>query len=161
MAERTANTGEIMSNDYDYHLVVLGNPKAQGRPKGKVISGHVHIYDPSESRKAKKSLALIVQEYAPAKLLICPLAIKMEFYFPYRQGDYGTGRNAGVLKTSVPLWHTVKPDVDNCVKLALDAMTGIFFHSDSIISKLEVIKQYSERPRTEIFIKVLKNNKEI
>lgn len=144
---------------YDYTLTILGSPKSQGRHRtytkgrdGRPLPYAVRV---NPSAKDKKNLKLIVQERAPEKPLDCPLKLKVLFYFPYRKSDYGTGKNKGRLKGSAPVWHTVRPDCDNCVKLILDAFSGIFWRDDTLISMLEVQKKYSERPRTEIYIKLL------
>ena len=148
-----------MANNFDYKLVVLGDPKAQARHRtytkgrgGRPLPYPIQV-DPSA--KDKKNLKIIVQEKAPEKPLTCPLEVKLLFYFPRRKGDYGTGRNAGTLKDSAPVWHTVRPDCDNCIKLVMDALNGVFWRDDTVICKLETEKQYSERPRTEIYIKIL------
>jgi len=151
-------------NDYDYKLVVLGGPKSQGRHRtytkdknGKPLKYPLQV-DPS--KYDKRSLRIVVQDKAPEKPLDCPLELKLVFCFPYRKGDYGTGRNAGILKSSAPKYHTVKPDVDNLIKLIFDALNGIFWRDDTIICKLESEKRYDLRPRTEIYIKEVKEQKQ-
>ena len=39
---------------------------------------------------------------------------------------------------------TVKPDVDNCAKSVLDALNGVFYTDDRLVSELSVKKVYSE-----------------
>jgi len=142
-------------NNYDYKLVVLGDPKAQGRPRATRIGGFVKVYDDPKSAKAKRNLMVVVQEQAPKKLLDCPLKVDLYFYLPRPKGHYGTGRNAGKLKDSAPINHTKKPDIDNLRKLVMDAMTGIFWRDDSLVCEGTTRKVYSDKPRTEIFIKIL------
>lgn len=45
-----------------------------------------------------------------------------------------------------------KRDIDNGIKLCLDAMTGIVYKDDSEIVCLEVWKDYADEPRIEIEI---------
>jgi Holliday junction resolvase RusA-like endonuclease len=162
MAEGTTNTGADMSNKYDYHLVVLGDPKEQKRHRtasfdrtGKPLPCTIR-YDPSKTDK--KNLREIVQNKAPLTPLNCPLRVNLEFCMPRPKSHYGSGKNAGTVKDSSPRHHTTKPDIDNLRKLVMDAMNGIFWRDDALICEGTTIKRYSERPRTEIFIKVLKNN---
>ena len=41
-------------------------------------------------------------------------------------------------------------DVDNVAKAVLDALTGIVFHDDSQVERLEVTKVEGERPRVSV-----------
>lgn len=47
---------------------------------------------------------------------------------------------------------TKKPDIDNIVKIILDAMNKFAFKDDTQVTKLEVEKRYSEIPR--VYIKI-------
>ena len=136
-------------------FTILGSPKAQGRPRAARRGKFVTVYDPPESRKAKQNVAVVAQQYAPDELLTGPLSVDMRFYFSRPNSHYGTGRNAGKLKDSAPGCHTKKPDIDNLRKLFMDALTGIIFKDDSQVCRGTTSKSYSEKPRTEIFIKTL------
>lgn len=49
----------------------------------------------------------------------------------------------------------VRPDTDNYVKLVLDALNGLAWRDDSIITDLHVKKRYAEKePRIDIWISV-------
>ena len=151
-----------MSNQeeiWDIELTVLGEPNAQKRHRG-VSRGRdgkplpfVRSYDPSKA--TKRDLKRLVQAEAPDKPFLGPLRVDVYFYFAYRKGDYRTGRNAGVLKETAPIWKDTGKDRDNCDKLILDALTGIFWLNDSQVCDGRIKKLYSERPRTEIYIKRL------
>lgn len=46
-----------------------------------------------------------------------------------------------------------KNDIDNCLKILLDAAEGILFENDSQITELHVFKEYDKKnPRTEISV---------
>ena len=151
-----------MDNDYDYNLVILGDPKAQKRHRTitKGRGGHqlpfARTYDPSAIDK--RDILRVVQAGAPEKPLDEPLRVDIKLYYQRPKGHYGTGRNSGKLKSSAPLWHTKKPDRDNADKIILDALSGIFWRDDSLICAGEITKQYSDKPRTEIYIKLIKEN---
>lgn len=152
-----------MDNNYEHKLVILGEPMAQKRHRhtGKDRNGKplkfVRTYDPSAN--SKQSLREVVQTQAPPKPLLGPLRVDCFFYFAHRKGDYGSGKNAGVLKASAPLWKDTGKDRDNCDKFVLDAITGVFFLNDSQVCDGRIIKQYSENPRTEIYITILTQTK--
>ncbi len=134
---------------------MLGDPKAQGRPRARNAGKFIQVYDDPKSAKEKHKLEVVVQEKAPDTPLDCPLQVDLEFYMPRPKGHYGTGKNGGKLKDSSPLHHTKRPDIDNLRKLVMDALTGIFWRDDSLICEGMTIKQYSSCPRTIINIKIL------
>jgi len=103
-----------MADNYDYKLVIYGNPKAQGRHRtytkdrnGKTLK-YARQVDPSETDK--RNLQLVVQQQAPPKLLACPVCVDINFYFPRPKSHYRTGKYAGQLKENAPSYHTKKPD---------------------------------------------------
>ena len=52
---------------------------------------------------------------------------------------------------SVLHW-TKKPDIDNLIKLVLDALNGVFYVDDAQVMRITASKQYDELARTEITI---------
>lgn len=192
-----------MTCDYDYKLVVPGDPKAQGRPRTRIIQTKVHvaelirnikvriacigqpnepadwseeirqmdavlaqskkkafasIYEDKKDREAKVKLAAAVKDQAPKELLEGPLRVDILFFFARPKGHYRTGKFAGMLKPQYCASNNYRistPDRDNLDKLVLDALTGVFWRNDAIVCQGWLDKRYSERPRTEIYIKIL------
>jgi len=151
---RGLNARDYMT-DYDYELTILGDPKAQGRPRACAFGKHARMYERKQDKAAKHTLAVIARLRAPKELLRGPLRVDIRLYFARPQAHYGSGRNRGVVKPLAPLWHTSRPDRDNLDKLVLDALTGVFWRDDNQVCAGEITKQYSDRPRTEIGIKKL------
>ena len=154
-----------MDNSDTIKLVILGEPLAQKRHKhtsrdqsGKPLP-FTRTYDPS--KKDKYNIRQIAQLKAPPRLLMGPIRVDCYFYFGYLKGHYGTGKNIGRLKDSAPYWKDTGKDRDNCDKLILDALTGVFFPNDSQVCAGEIKKKYSEKPRTEIYITPLNKQKEL
>lgn len=131
-------------------IIILGDPKAQKRHRTFQRGKFAGRYDPSANEKADFLTA--IQNNAPEKPLAGPIFLMLIFYMQRPKGHYGTGKNVGELKVSAPLRHTKKPDIDNLAKFVLDAMKGIFWRDDSVISKLNVTKIYDDKPRTLIQI---------
>jgi len=48
--------------------------------------------------------------------------------------------------------HAKKPDYDNVEKFILDVLSGVVYEDDRQVYKAQAKKEYSENPRTEIFI---------
>ena len=69
--------------------------------------------------------------------------ISGEFVFARPKSHFGTGRNSGKLKPSAPAHHTSKPDVDNILKIILDALQGVIFADDSQCVSVDCRKRYA------------------
>ena len=152
--------------EYDYEYVIAGSPRPQLRHraryiKPKVGKGFVSVYDDPDSAKEKKHIAALIKKSTPERILDCPLQVDLVFHMPRPLSHYGTGRNSDKLKDSAPKMHTKKPDIDNLRKLTMDALTGIVWRDDSLVCKGTTTKQYSERPRTEIFIKIIQEQENL
>jgi Holliday junction resolvase RusA-like endonuclease len=129
-------------------LIVYGSPIPLKRHR------HTHrgfTYDPS---KADKRVFLEnVRNLAPKSPLYGAISMSIEFYIARPKAHYRTGQYSNILKDSSPTWHISRGDIDNYVKLVLDALNGVFYKDDSQVCILETIKKYSSNPRTVVQIK--------
>ena len=116
-------------------------------------------YDPSV--KDKQSFATQAALKRPGEPLNGALRLKLTFYMPRPKSHYRTGKRSHVLKAKAPVFHSIKPDLDNLVKLISDCIgRRTFIVDDSQICALASIKVYSDdldwnndHPRTEVEIK--------
>ena len=138
-------------------FIIHGNPVAQGRPRFARIGNHVRAYDPAKSRSWKESVRWAAVEGMNMKrhsLFTEALAVEITFWFQRPRGHYGTGKKAGFVKDSAPRHHTIKPDVENCVKGVLDGMKGIVYRDDSQVVMLIAKKRYTtDAPFTEVDVR--------
>ncbi len=77
--------------------------------------------------------------------------LRIVAYFPVPQSYSKKKRGeciAGVIKP------TMKPDIDNVIKAALDAMNGVVFDDDKQVIELLVAKRYTERGEGYIEVEV-------
>lgn len=152
-------------DDYDFHYTVAGNPLAQQRVGARYVpgkgrqKGFIQMYDPPKCRKEKEHIAVLIKLSNP-EILTGPIRVDLEFFMPRPLSHYGTGKNNLNLKPNAPTHHIKVPDIDNLRKLLMDALNKILWYDDSIICQGTTIKQYSDNPRTEIFIKILKESEE-
>jgi Holliday junction resolvase RusA-like endonuclease len=80
-----------------------------------------------------------------------PVFLELDFYFPRPDGHYGTGRNAGKLKPSAPLWPARGGyDTDKLVRAVLDALQGIVFTNDRRVVKVVAERKYGAPARCTI-----------
>ena len=116
------------------------------------------MYDPSA--KDKKDILLQIAQYRPKTPFAGEISLKVTFYMPRPKSHYRTGKRSHVRKAKAPVFHCIKPDLDNLVKLIMDCLgNSTFIVDDSQICALAAIKVYSEdlnwnndHPRTEVII---------
>ena len=104
---------------------VLGVPKPEPRPRW---DGRKGIYVPSSATPWKHEIraackaAMMRLGWSGVVEPGVPLRAVMVFRMPRPKGHWRTGRHSGKLKPNAPHRHTSKPDLDNLVKAALDAI---------------------------------------
>jgi len=126
-------------------LTVEGSPVALKRHRH-LRNGHT--YDPSRADK-RLFLAKSIKS-APKSPVYGPISMTLEFYVDRPKAHYRTGKYSHILKDTAPTWHISRADIDNYVKLVLDALNGVYYKDDSQICHLKTIKKYSTNPRTVI-----------
>lgn len=131
-------------------IIVLGEPTAQKRHRHTKMGKFTRTYDPSAPDKA--DFLGIVQKQAPETPIDKPIKVEIRAFFTRPKSHYRTGKNIGILKDSAPKWHTSRPDCDNIAKFVFDALNKVYWRDDSCICAQKVVKLYSEKPRTEIYI---------
>ena len=133
-------------------FVVYGEPVAQGRPRATVINGHVRMYDPKKSRDYKDYIRLAASEHAPETLLEGPISLWIKVYRPTPKSFSMRKKKLAELGRLRPV---TKPDVDNYVKSIKDALKNVIWKDDSQVVKVVAEKYYSQKPRIEVKIELL------
>ena len=123
---------------------------AKGRPKFRSVKGKSYAYTPKKTREATKDIAeriLLQKRYKIKKeenKKKCAVAVYCKFYIA-RPKRLGSGD--AVLKTT-------KPDVDNYVKLLLDACNEAeLWEDDSMVVEILAQKWYCadyQTPKTKL-----------
>lgn len=89
-------------------------------------------------------VASVAQETMTGPPLDGPLWMSLTFFMRRPKGDYGTGRNAGKLKTSARPYPTTTPDRTKLLRAFEDALTGVLWRDDTQIIGGPVEKCYAE-----------------
>ncbi len=129
-------------------FAIPGPPKHQQRHRSSSRGKFIHQYDPSAKDKA--NFLLQARKHAPKSPYSGVVYLTVWFCMPRPKDHYRTGKFAGILKDSAPLWHTKRPDIDNLQKFLFDSLNGVFWKDDSQICSVIAQKRYDERPRTVI-----------
>jgi Holliday junction resolvase RusA-like endonuclease len=133
-------------------IVIDGEPVAQGRPKFRRTGNFVQTYDPAKSANWKQFAKMIASMEMKGKTLLeGPLSLSV---CVYRGIPASWSKKKQVQASMGALRPVTKPDLDNYVKAAKDALTGIVWKDDSQVVDYHSPfgKFYSEKPRIEINI---------
>lgn len=117
-------------------------------------AGIKHRYDANKKHKDSIRLILKEQHGYNSPLFHGPLCMDVVFYL-----KIPVSWSSSKKMHSVGVYHTSRPDLDNLVKLVLDACSNdILFADDCLVSSLVVKKLYDDNPRTEITVSTLKGH---
>ena len=116
-------------------------PVAQKRHRHTSRGNFVTVYDPS--KKDKENIANLCRYASPLEPFSSAVSVDLTFWFERPKSHFGTGKNANKVKVSAPVEHTKKPDIDNLQKILFDALNGVFWSDDSIITQVNAKKLWS------------------
>ena len=135
---------------------VAGDPKPQPRPRAFSRGGSARVYDPGTAEGWKGAIALAARDSLPATPLQGPIRVNATLMFRRPKAHYIAGKPERGLRPEAPVYHTSKPDRDNCEKALLDCLTQLrMWLDDGQVCGGEVVKVYSSTPGVEIRIDVL------
>jgi Holliday junction resolvase RusA-like endonuclease len=129
-------------------FTIVGKPVTQGstrvvpikakgggylmRSDGRPVLRPIHQNDQNLQNR-RQEIANAARAVYDGPLLTGALKLTVVIERPRPAGHYGTGRNAGILKTSAPTWPITRPDTLKIVRAVEDALTGVLWQDDSQI----------------------------
>ena len=132
-------------------FVVPGLARGKGSPRSTIVGGRSRIYTDAETRNeiaVVRSFASIAMESRPP--YDGAVVLRLCAYRPIPASFSRKKREAAERGEIDPV---TKPDVDNFVKLASDALNGIVIVDDRQIVRLIADKKYSHQPRLELSVR--------
>jgi Holliday junction resolvase RusA-like endonuclease len=136
-------------------FVKYGNPESDSRPR--VVKRTGIMYNPKANIKNKlmkelrEQVPLEHREYLGNLFLDkeakYTVELKMIFYVSIPKSS-SKKKYEMMVKGEIPI--ITRPDIDNYMKLLLDALHTVAYDDDKRINKITAEKKYSEIPRTEI-----------
>ena len=144
----------MAENDKEIKIVIYGEPVPQGRPRFARMGNYVHAYDPQKSKDYKRLVRYWVTEHLK----------KIDGFIPFQNALYvditfwlsipsSWSKKKRIEADSGLIRPIKRPDADNLFK-SLDALNGLLWVDDSIITDLHIRKRYTaELARTEIIVK--------
>lgn len=131
-------------------------PISRGKGAARVYTGKVSMVESSAKVKPWRAAVVEAAKATGAAMLPGGVNVSLTFYLQRPEGHYGTGRNAGNLKPSAPLYPTVKPDADKLVRSTLDALTTAGIYTDDArVVDLHVAKRYADHRAPGAYVQVL------
>ena len=127
-------------------FTIYGQPVAKGRPK---FSGHV--YTPPKTKEYEENVkALFLSNFGmlpfnkDAKLCV-------EIYAWYQIPKSKPKQVKENMRLEI-IRPTVKPDLDNVIKIIMDALNGVAYPDDKQVVEIHAIKRYSDDPCVTVMI---------
>ena len=128
-------------------ITIPGQPRGKGRPRFRRLGNFVGTYTDA---KTKAYEDLIAQEALVAMEGQSPLEGPLSAYV---RAVFTVPKSWPKKKKESAEHHTVKPDLDNVVKGALDATESIVYSGgDQVICKLIASKTYGPEPMLQIML---------
>lgn len=145
-------------------LTILGEPESKQRPRYTNYGGFVRTYTPQKTINYE---SLIAHEYNSTygKLMFernTPISVVINAYFGLSKGDFGKkGLNKSGREKMEMGYCTTHKDLDNIVKVVLDALNSICYVDDKQIVVINACKFWTlETPRVEIILESLRDTNE-
>lgn len=128
-------------------------PVEQARPRATRFGKGIRLYDPKKVTVYKQQLGNLARQEMQERGLEPfngELTVRFEFYRPVQASISKKERARRLSGVHRP---TVKPDLDNYIKSASDALNGILWADDNLIVSLEAKKFYADRPHLAVEIR--------
>ncbi len=132
-------------------FVVSGPPVAKARARVvRTKEGRTFAYTPSKTRKYEAHARLCAQQAMKGRSPIeGAVTIVMRASLPIPK-SFSKRKTQAAMDQNV--WHTKRPDLDNLIKSALDAASGIVFTDDSQVIGITASKFYSRQPALSVTV---------
>ena len=119
---------------------IEGKPIAKGRPR----LGRNGVYTDAVTKAAETAIGWELKK-ACAEPLSGTIEVSLYFTFRAPKSWRKADRERAEEEEEA---HVVKPDLDNLIKLALDAANGILWRDDALVASIEAHKCYGETEAT-------------
>lgn len=131
-----------------YEFEMPGEIIGKARPRMNTRTGKA--YTPTNTKMYEYALRQwFIREYPYFKPIETRVKVTIIAYFDIPKST-SKKKEAKMLSESIS--PTKKPDIDNIIKIILDAMNKFAFKDDTQVTKLEIEKKYARSPK--IYIKI-------
>jgi Holliday junction resolvase RusA-like endonuclease len=138
----------------DFGFVCEGAPTPKARPRFSNVKNFVRVFSTEKNILAEKKIRAeakiamnLAENFEPVKV---PVKMYVKFFMPIPK-SFSKKKTADCLSGAIV--PTPKPDLDNLLKLFLDAMNKTVYEDDSLVVEIVCSKVYSLTPCAVIYIK--------
>ena len=131
---------------------VPGKPQGKQRPKFARKGKFTQAYTPDETVMYENLIKIMCKQSmqkSNQKIALGPVHVGINAYYYIPKSTSNKKRAEMLAQTIRP---DVKPDLDNVIKVVLDAINAIAFLDDKQVIQITAEKFYSENPRVEVLI---------
>lgn len=126
-------------------IVIPGELRGKGRPR----FGNGRTFTDAKTTNAEAWVRACAVEQVGQPVLDGPLQLRIEYEIAIPKS---WPKKKLAMARAMLLMPSVKPDVDNVVKLVGDALNGIVWRDDSQIYELHVSRRYADVPKATVTI---------
>jgi len=145
---RTATVAQVTPHMKVFKCKIFGDPKPQQRSFASTKqTAKVHLWNPSKNFCDSFSAAVTQALQAANKSLfdtesVNPVKVTVRFFFPRPKTHFKWDHvhKCMRLRADAPTFAAKKPDLDNCIKLLLDALQGVCFKNDFLVCHMDSAK---------------------
>ncbi|KKL53111.1 hypothetical protein LCGC14_2278720 [marine sediment metagenome] len=137
-------------------LVCNFDAPGKPRPKGNIIKGRFGGYH--DATKGLDKWLLVVRGCARAAMrdnpiITCPVTARLAFCFVRPKGHFTLSGTLSAKGRREPLPTTrTYGDIDKLARAILDALTGIVYKDDCLVTPIEAGKTWAEKPGVRVII---------
>ena len=131
-----------MTNE-SIELIIKELPVAKGRPRVSTKNGFARAYNPKKTRDYESKVKMYFKAQFPKHTPFTAddvLKVVMEFYYPIPK-SYSKKKREQIIAGG--MYKNNGEDLDNLEKAVLDALNGIAYCDDRIISEVEKRKYWT------------------
>lgn len=137
-----------MQDKIIYEFEMIGNITGKARPRMNTRTGNA--YTPSKTKNYEYFIRqCFIAAYPDFEIIESRVKVSIVAYFDIPKSTSKKKEAEMLLDNISP---TKKPDIDNIIKIILDAMNKFAFKDDTQVTKLEVEKRYDVIPK--VYVKI-------
>jgi Holliday junction resolvase RusA-like endonuclease len=131
-------------------FTVEGPPQGKGRPRFRRAGNFVQTYTDSRTKAYEQTIRAYAQRaMGSTRPLEGAVAVDLFIRLPTPSSASKRLKEALLRNEQLP---TKKPDIDNVIKIYLDAMNGIIYEDDTQVVRLSAKKGYSLVPGVDVCV---------
>lgn len=121
-------------------LIVDGEVRGKGRPRFVKATGRTYTDEPTMRAEARVQIAWI--QAGRPRMEDGPLAIDLELVLRRPEAHWKRDGTLSAAGERLP-WPTKKPDIDNAIKLVMDACNGCLYRDDVQVVCARVVRRWA------------------